>query len=512
IRQFNDVPFTPVDLINWHTFSLEQMAFLWLCIENNKSLIFAGGTASGKTTSLNAASLFIPSNTKIVSIEDTREVELPQRNWVSSVTRPSFSEEDRGDIDEFDLLEAALRQRPDYIIMGEVRGPEGRDLFQIMSTGHTSYSTFHADNVSEVLKRFTTDPINVSKTLFTALDLISVQSVTRVQGKKVRRNRLITEINEYNAENDEINVQDVFQWQPATDEFQRQPGSNTLEEIMFDRGWSADRLEEELFKREIVLAYLIQNNLNEYAQVAASLQAFISDPDTILALIAQDKLEQSLENLRQMESVIIDVDPEKEEMVPRPDPTENVLETTENVLEEARDTILAEYKDVEADIIDSLTQTEEEEDIIAQAVEERTQLQEIAQTAVEGDADSSAQTMSTANGGEVQPPTEDTEEETEEEVAEPESPEESEPPEEPEAPEEPETSEESEPDEASETAEEPETAEESTEEESAEEEEDEFEIFESALVEDEEDEEATSDTDEEADEETTDDTDEEGSS
>jgi len=125
IRQFKDVPFTPIDLINWNTFNLDEMAFLWLCIENHKSLIFAGGTASGKTTSLNAISLFIPSNAKIVSIEDTREVELPQRNWVASVTRPSFGQDDTGDVDEFDLLEAALRQRPDYIVMGEIRGEEG---------------------------------------------------------------------------------------------------------------------------------------------------------------------------------------------------------------------------------------------------------------------------------------------------------------------------------------------------------------------------------------------------
>ncbi|MEF8872307.1 MAG: type II/IV secretion system ATPase subunit, partial [Haloarculaceae archaeon] len=143
IRQFKDVPFTPIDLINWNTFNLDEMAFLWLCIENHKSLIFAGGTASGKTTSLNAISLFIPSNAKIVSIEDTREVELPQRNWVASVTRPSFGQDDTGDVDEFDLLEAALRQRPDYIVMGEIRGEEGRTLFQVMSTGHTTYTTFH---------------------------------------------------------------------------------------------------------------------------------------------------------------------------------------------------------------------------------------------------------------------------------------------------------------------------------------------------------------------------------
>ncbi|MFC4449795.1 ATPase, T2SS/T4P/T4SS family [Halorussus aquaticus] len=350
IRQFKDVPFTPVDLVNWNTFSLEEMAFMWLAIENHKSLIFAGGTASGKTTSLNAVSLFIPSNSKIVSIEDTREVELPQRNWIASVTRPSFSDDDKGDVDEFDLLEAALRQRPDYIVMGEIRGEEGRTLFQVMSTGHTTYTTFHADTVGEVLKRFTTEPINVSKTLFTALDLVSIQTQTRVQGSKVRRNKSLTEINEYNAENDEINVQDIFQWRAEDDEFMRLSGSNTMEDIMFDRGWDHDRLEREILKRRVILAYLIKNGLNEYTQVAATVQAFINDPDTILTLVANEQLEESLEDLREMESVQIDVDPKKEEMVPRPDPGEETYELAKGILAEAEDRLLDDYRGADADV------------------------------------------------------------------------------------------------------------------------------------------------------------------
>ncbi|WP_254271721.1 type II/IV secretion system ATPase subunit [Haloarcula marina] len=335
IRQFKDVPFTPIDLINWNTFSLDEMAFLWLCIENHKSLIFAGGTASGKTTSLNAVSLFIPSNSKIVSIEDTREVELPQRNWVASVTRPSFGEDDTGDVDEFDLLEAALRQRPDYIVMGEIRGEEGRTLFQVMSTGHTTYTTFHADSVGEVIKRFTTEPINVSKTLFTALDLVSIQTQTRVDGNKVRRNKSLTEINEYSAENDEINVRDVYEWRAETDEYIQMGNSNTLEEVKFDRGWTQEKLDEELFKRKVVLAYLIEQGLNTYTQVAATIQAFINDPETILTLIANDQLERSLEDLREMESVKINIDPEKEEMVPRPDAPPEMVEETKAVLDNA---------------------------------------------------------------------------------------------------------------------------------------------------------------------------------
>ncbi|WP_254808593.1 ATPase, T2SS/T4P/T4SS family [Natronosalvus amylolyticus] len=344
IRQFKDVPFTPIDLINWNTFSLDEMAFLWLSIENHKSLIFAGGTASGKTTSLNAVSLFIPSNTKIVSIEDTREVELPQRNWIASVTRPSFSDDDQGDVDEFDLLEAALRQRPDYIVMGEIRGEEGRTLFQVMSTGHTTYTTFHADSVDEVLKRFTTDPINVSKTMFTALDLVSIQTQTRVQGQKVRRNKSLTEINHYEAEHDEINVQDVYQWQAETDEYLKMGDSNTLQEIQFDRGWNHEKLEKELFKRQAILAYLIKNDLNTYAQVAATVQAFINDPDTILTLIANGQLEASLEDLREMESVLIDVDPEKEELVPRPDSTSETYNLSMDILERAEESLFDEYR------------------------------------------------------------------------------------------------------------------------------------------------------------------------
>ncbi|MFB6180172.1 MAG: type II/IV secretion system ATPase subunit [Halorientalis sp.] len=365
IRQFKDVPFTPIDLINWNTFSLDEMAFLWLCIENHKSLIFAGGTASGKTTSLNAVSLFIPSSAKIVSIEDTREVELPQRNWVASVTRPSFGEDDTGDVDEFDLLEAALRQRPDYIVMGEIRGEEGRTLFQVMSTGHTTYTTFHADSVGEVIKRFTTEPINVSKTLFTALDLVSIQTQTRTGGRKVRRNKTLTEINEYSAEHDEINVRDVYQWQAETDTFIQMGQSNTLEDIKFDRGWNQDRLDEELFKREVVLAYLINHNINTYQQVAATIQAFINDPDTILTLIAHDALEESLEDLREMESVSINIDQKKEEMVPRPDANEQMLEETDDILDNAKP-MFDRFKSTETpDIVKALGGIETQDDIDA---------------------------------------------------------------------------------------------------------------------------------------------------
>ena len=332
IRQFADVPYTPVDLLSWGTFSLDQMAFLWLCVEHDKNVIFAGGTASGKTTCLNAISLFIPSNAKIVSIEDTREVELPQRNWIASVTRPAFSPDDDDAIDEFDLLEAALRQRPEYIIVGEVRGEEGRTAFQVMLTGHTTYTTFHADSVDEVLRRFTTDPINVSKSMFTALDLVCVQRSTRLGGRRVRRNTSITEVTRYDPEHDEITVKDVYQWRADADAFEQPAESSVLEQIRRERGWSRHRLETALNRRRIVLAYLLTKEITDYAAVAATFQATMRDPATVLSSIANETLEESLDGLRTMASIQVDVDAAAEAMTPRPSPTETVRDTAAAVL------------------------------------------------------------------------------------------------------------------------------------------------------------------------------------
>jgi flagellar protein FlaI len=209
--------------------------------------------------------------------------------------------------------------------------------------------------VGEVIKRFTTEPINVSKTLFTALDLVSIQTQTRVGGHKVRRNKTLTEINEYSPENDEINVRDVYEWRAETDNFIQMGSSSTLEEIKFDRGWTQERLDEELFKRKVVLAYLIENGLNTYTEVAATVQAFINDPDTILTIIADDHLERSLEDLREMESVQIEIDPEKEELVPRPEPPEELLEETGEILENAKP-LLKRYREQESsDIVSALS-------------------------------------------------------------------------------------------------------------------------------------------------------------
>ncbi|MEX2738135.1 MAG: type II/IV secretion system ATPase subunit, partial [Candidatus Wukongarchaeota archaeon] len=161
IRKFKEKPLTPVDLIDFQSLSIEMAAYFWMAIERGASILFCGGTASGKTTALNALSLFIPSQNKIVSIEDTREVSLPHENWIAGTTREGFtaSDEKTGkDIDMFDLIRAALRQRPKVIIVGEVRGREAYSLFQAMATGHTSYATVHASDIHTLIQRLENPP------------------------------------------------------------------------------------------------------------------------------------------------------------------------------------------------------------------------------------------------------------------------------------------------------------------------------------------------------------------
>ena len=221
IRKFKEIPITPIDLIAWNTFSSETMAYLWMCIENNKSLIFSGGTASGKTSSLNAVSLFIPPKAKVISLEDTRELKLPHLNWIPGLTRDSFTSDGKGSIEMFALLKSALRQRPEYLLVGEVRGKEALTLFQAMSTGHTTFSTMHADSVESAIHRLENPPISVPRTMITALDIISIQSQTYLKNKRVRRNMKLVEINDLDPNTRNIRTNDVYAWNSGTDRFDR---------------------------------------------------------------------------------------------------------------------------------------------------------------------------------------------------------------------------------------------------------------------------------------------------
>ncbi|WP_247731358.1 type II/IV secretion system ATPase subunit [Halovivax limisalsi] len=292
IRKYADEPFTPVDLIEYGTFNVTQLAYLWLAIEHNKSLIFAGGTASGKTTSMNAVSMFIPPRSKILTIEDTRELTLYHDNWLSSITRERIHE--GTDVTMYDLLRSALRHRPEYIAVGEVRGEEAITLFQAMNTGHTTYSTMHADSVQTVINRLENEPINVPRAMVQSLDILSIQKLTRLEdGERVRRNAVLAEIEGIDQRTGELDYSTAFTWDGDSDTFE-ESGSTLLGEIRENRGWSERELRVERKNREAFLAYVHEQDISDYRRFTALVNEYYADKPTVLERIGRgDAIEDS---------------------------------------------------------------------------------------------------------------------------------------------------------------------------------------------------------------------------
>lgn len=291
IRKFSDTPFTPVDLINWNTFSIEQMAYFWLCIENNCSLVFAGGTGSGKTTSLNAVSFFIPPDSKVVSIEDTREIVLANENWIQSVTREAVG--GRGDIETYSLLQTALRQRPEYLLVGEIRTDQRVALtfFQAISTGHTCYTTIHADTLDGALSRLQNPPLSVPTQMLGELDIVSIQKQASVGEDRLRRNQTVAELSSTPEGDLEKTV--TFSRDAKTDTHERRADSKALAEVADLRGWSAAQLDQELADRERVLTYLVDEDITDYASVAAVIKTFQRNSEYVMDRIETDSLDPS---------------------------------------------------------------------------------------------------------------------------------------------------------------------------------------------------------------------------
>ncbi|MFB6132281.1 MAG: type II/IV secretion system ATPase subunit [Halanaeroarchaeum sp.] len=290
IRKYAEEPFTPATLVDFDTFDLNQMAYLWLAIESNKSLIFAGGTASGKTTSMNAVSMFVPPRSKILTIEDTRELTLHHENWLSSITRESLGEGE--DITMYDLLRSALRHRPEYIVVGEVRGEEAMTLFQAMNTGHTTFSTMHADSVQTTINRLENKPIDVPRAMIQSLDILSVQTLTYVGDERVRRNQVIAEIEGIDQRTGDLDYSTAFEWNPESDTFS-QYDSKVLDEIMDDRGWSRAEMLREFRDRKRVLAYLVERDVEDFRQFTALINEYYADEDRVMDRIG-DRLEREV--------------------------------------------------------------------------------------------------------------------------------------------------------------------------------------------------------------------------
>jgi len=294
IRRFRENPFTPLDLMKFKTMSNEMMAYMWIAIENGQSMLICGGTASGKTTTLNAILIFIPPQMKIVSIEDTRELNLPHENWVPLLTRSGFGAKSAhtgkaaGEIDMFDLLTAALRQRPQYLMVGEVRGGEAFVVFQAMATGKSAYTTFHADDVQAMVHRLENDPINLPRALIAALDLVLLQAQVKVGTDMTRRVKGLIEIVGTDPETNELITNSAYTWNPADDTFNYSGHSYIFEKVALARNWTQRRMEQEVKRRLDVFTYMKKADIKNYRDVAKLVSGYYRDPDSIVKMVREE--------------------------------------------------------------------------------------------------------------------------------------------------------------------------------------------------------------------------------
>lgn len=276
IRKFSAEPISVVQLSKWNTLSAQEAAYLWLCLENGMSVFVCGETASGKTTMLNAIFPFIRFDQKIFSAEDTLEVQPPQSVWQQLSTREFGPEESR--VDTFALLRSGLRSRPNYIVVGEIRGKEGNVAFQAMQTGIPVMATFHAASVKRMIQRFTGSPINVPITSMDNLNVAVFQAGVYRGGKLIRRTLSIEEILGYSESMGGVMTRAVFVWNPVSDQhlFRGMNNSYILEErIAVKRGYKDKRdIYKELALRTRIIEKMIEMNLTSYDTVNKIFKAF----------------------------------------------------------------------------------------------------------------------------------------------------------------------------------------------------------------------------------------------
>ncbi|MCK5593988.1 MAG: type II/IV secretion system ATPase subunit [Candidatus Aenigmarchaeota archaeon] len=293
IRRFLNEPLTPVHLLNFGTMDSRTLAYLWLAIEHGKSMLIVGATASGKTSLLNAISMFIKPSAKVVSIEDTPEIKLSHEHWVPEVSRAGFGEIDasgnrRGEVSMFDLLKGSLRQRPDYIIVGEIRGVEASVFFQQIATGHPGISTFHADSLEKVVDRLTTRPIDLSKSLLETLDLLVFAKRLKLQNGYVRRVTQVQEIIGYDSEKDNIVANKVFELNTFDDKCAVVSDSNIIGKISNESGISINILKDQLRERMKILEWMSDRYIINYLRVNEVINAYYNDSNTLMDLIGED--------------------------------------------------------------------------------------------------------------------------------------------------------------------------------------------------------------------------------
>jgi flagellar protein FlaI len=279
IRKFREDPYSIIDLINLGTFSEEMAAYFWLCLENRASVMVLGGTAAGKTTALNALACLIKPGSKIITIEETAELNLPHENWVSLIARRSYGlgENLTGEVTLFDLVKTSMRHRPDILIVGEVRGNEAYVLFQALATGHGGMCTMHAENLDSAIKRLTQKPMDISEAYIPLMNIVlSVQRVHLQKNGETRACRRVMEVDEIADFGDYRNT---FKWKPREDEHQPNYNKSVMLSHISERtGYTQKELIKEIERRRDVLTWMRKNNIRSYKNVAEIITEYYARP------------------------------------------------------------------------------------------------------------------------------------------------------------------------------------------------------------------------------------------
>src|SRR3989338_3548978 len=291
IRKFKEEPLSPVDMIRLNTASAEMLAYLWFLVENGINILITGGVATGKTSLLNSLAFFILPEAKIVSIEDTRELNLPHENWIPGVARVGFTGTGVGEVTMFELLRESFRQNPDYLIVGEIRGKEAYVMFQGMASGHPSISTIHAGGVDDLMKRLQTKPINLSLGLIESLDMVIVMVHAREKSKSARRVKEIVEIESIDISTGTPMTAKSFVWLPADDTFEYRGNSWLISKVSAEKGIPVNVINKEIAKRRKFLMWLEDNSVKDMKEIAKYMSLYYRNPEKVSTLLSGGKLQ-----------------------------------------------------------------------------------------------------------------------------------------------------------------------------------------------------------------------------
>jgi flagellar protein FlaI len=282
IRKFTEDPYSMIDLINIGTFSEDMAAYLWMCLENRASIMVLGGTAAGKTTALNALACLIKPGSKIITIEETAELNLPLENWISLIARQSYGlgGSTVGEVALFDLVKTSMRHRPDILVVGEIRGQEAYVLFQALATGHGGMCTMHAENLDSAVKRLTQKPMEISPAYIPLMNVVlSIQRVHLTKNNEKRAYRRVISVNEI-ADYGDYRI--PFRWQANKDEYEIDfENSVLLSSIANREGVDKKVLIDEIGRRKTVLQWMRARNIRSYKDVAAIIAEYYARPKQI---------------------------------------------------------------------------------------------------------------------------------------------------------------------------------------------------------------------------------------